>query len=223
MEGSQMKLNHPRSVAAGGAALFASAALAVALVPGSAVATGDDHHHRGDVKHAHLNALNNSGVSGHAKVKSSHRHLHVDVEARGLAKNLPHAQHIHYGEQARNECPTAGKDDANGDFRLTTAEGLPAYGDIAVSLTTRGDTSPASGLAVDRFPTAPRGKIDYDRTTKTNREVARAIRNGEGVVVIHGVDYNGNGTYDFDSAGASELDPSLPAEATDPAVCGVLR
>jgi hypothetical protein len=36
-----MKFNHPRSVAAGGAALFASAALAVALVPGSAVATGD--------------------------------------------------------------------------------------------------------------------------------------------------------------------------------------
>jgi hypothetical protein len=24
-------------------------------------------------------------------------------------------------------------------------------------------------------------------------------------------------------AGASELDPKLPAEATDPAVCGVLR
>jgi hypothetical protein len=220
-----MKFNHPRSVAAGGAALFASAALAVALVPGSAVATGDDdsHHHRGDVKHAHLNALNNSGVSGHAKVKSAHRKLHIDVNARGLAKGLPHAQHIHYGEQARNECPTVGKDDANGDFRLTTAEGLPAYGDIAVSLTKFGPTDPGSGLDVDRFPTAPRGKIDYDRTTKTSRDVAKAIRDGEGVVVIHGVDYNGNGTYDFDSAGASELNPDLPAEATDPAVCGVLR
>jgi hypothetical protein len=219
-----VRLNHPKSVAAGGAAFFASAALAVALVPGSAVATGGDHHHhRGDVKHARLDTLNNSGVSGHAKVKSKHRKLHVDLHARGLAKGLPHAQHIHYGEQARNECPTVGKDDANGDFRLTTAEGLPAYGDIAVSLTKRGDTSPASGLAVDRFPTAPRGKIHYERTTRTSRDVAKAIRDGEGVVVIHGVDYNGNGSYDFDSAGASELDPSLPAEATDPAVCGVLR
>jgi hypothetical protein len=219
-----VKFNHSRSVAAGGTALFASAALAVALVPGSAVATGDDHHHdRGGVKHAHLNALNNSGVSGHAKVKSKHRTLHIDVKARGLAKNLPHAQHIHYGEQARNECPTVSKDDSNGDFRLTTAEGLPAYGDIAVSLTKRGPTDPGSGLDVDRFPTAPSGWIDYDRTTKTSRDVAKAIRNGEGVVVIHGVDYNGNGTYDFDSAGASELDPDLPAEATDPAVCGVLR
>ena len=217
-----MKFNHPRSIAAGGAAFFASAGLALALVPGPAVATGDGHDH-GNVKHAHLNALNNSGVSGHAKVKSSHRRLHIDVKARGLVKNLPHAQHIHYGEQARHECPTGAKDDANGDFRLTTAEGLPAYGDIAVSLTKRGDTSPASGLAVERFPTAPRGWIDYQRATRTSSDVARAIRRGEGVVVIHGVDYNGNGTYDFDSAGASELDPSLPAEATDPAVCGVLR
>ena len=38
-----------------------------------------------------------------------------------------------------------------------------------------------------------------------------------------GVDYNGNGMYDFASAGKSDLDPSLPAEATDPALCGVLR
>ena len=221
-----MRFNHPRSVAAGGAAFFASAALAVALVPNTAVASGggdDDHgRHHGNAKHAHLDPLNNSGVKGHAKVKSSHRKLHIEVEARGLAKNLPHAQHIHYGEQARNECPTV-KDDTNGDFRLTTAEGVPAYGPIAVSLTKSGDTSPTSGLAVDRFPTAPRGMIDYERRTSTSKAVARAIRDGEGVVVIHGVDYNGNGTYDFDSAGASELDPSLPAEATDPAVCGVLR
>jgi hypothetical protein len=28
--------------------------------------------------------------------------------------------------------------------------------------------------------------------------------------VIHGVDYNGNGTYAFDSAGAGELNPTCP-------------
>ncbi len=114
-------------------------------------------------------------------------------------------------------------DDSNGDFRLTTAEGLPGYGPIQVSLTTRGDTSPGSGLAVTRFPTADNGRIDYDRDTRTSPEVARAIARGEAVVVIHGVDYNNNGTYDFDSAGASELDSTLPAEATDPAACGVLQ
>ena len=92
-----------------------------------------------------------------------------------------------------------------------------------MSLTTRGDTSPASALAVDRFSTAPKGKIHYHRVITTSKAVSRAISRGEGVLVIHGVDYNNNGKYDFASAGASELDPNLPAEATDPAVCGVLR
>ena len=47
---------------------------------------------------------------------------------------------------------------------------------------------------------------------------------GEGVVVIHGLDYDGNGTYNVsDPEGVSELDPALPAEATDPAVCGLLH
>ena len=211
--------------AAGGAAFFASAALAVALVPGSAQATGSEaaRHGGSTTTHAHLDPMNNSGAKGHAKVVTRHNKLSVDVHARGLTKGVPHAQHIHYGETARNECPSAPKDDANGDFRLNVAEGVPAYGGIAVSLTKTGDTSPASGLAVDRFPTAPRGKVDYDRKTSTSRAVARAIRHGEAVVVVHGVDYNGNGTYDFRSAGRSELDPKLPAEATDPAACGVLR
>jgi hypothetical protein len=53
--------------------------------------------------------------------------------------------------------------------------------------------------------------------------VQRAIKSGKGVIVIHGVDHNGNGVYDFDGAGASELDASLPAEATDPALCGAVR
>jgi len=92
-----------------------------------------------------------------------------------------------------------------------------------VSLTTRGDTSPASALAVKRFPTTPRGVEHYDRKTRTSHAVARAIKHGDDVVVIHGVDYNNNGKYGFDSAGASELDPKQPAEATDPAACGVLR
>ena len=34
------------------------------------------------------------------------------------------------------------------------------YGPIVLSLTTSGDTSPATALAIDRFSTAPMGKID---------------------------------------------------------------
>ena len=214
-----MKVTRSRQ-ALGGVALIACTALAGTLAPGMANATGT--HSGGGEETARLIALNNSGAFGQAIVGSHRRMLDVEVRAHGLAPDLPHAQHIHYGEQARNECPTAA-DDSNGDFRLTTAEGVPAYGPVAVSLTTRGDTSPDSVLAVKRYPTAPRGHVHYERTIKTTGEVARAIRRGEGVVVIHGVDYNGNGEYDFDSAGPSELNGDLPAEATDPALCGVLK
>ena len=168
-----------------------------------------------------LMPLNNSGAYGRAAVGTDGRQLDVRVQAHELAHALPHAMHIHWGEEARHECPTVSRDD-DGDFRLTTVEGVPAYGPVRVSLTTSGDTSPESVLAVDRYPTAPEGTIRYERQIRTQGEVARAIRRGEAVVVIHGVDYNGNGRYDFNSAGESDLDENLPAEATDPAVCGVL-
>jgi hypothetical protein len=206
---------------AGSVLLLASVALAANLANANAdtspSSTGRVH------LHAHLNPLNNSGTRGHADVVVEGRRAHVDIDAFGLARNLPHAEHIHFGAEARHECPSV-FDDTNGDFRLTTTEGAPAYGPIIASLTTRGDTSPGSALAVDRFPTARKGAIHYDRSINfSTRAVARAIKHGKGVIVIHGVDYNHNGMYDFASAGKSELDPSLPAEATDPAVCGVLR
>ena len=39
--------------------------------------------------------------------------------------------------------------------------------------------------------------------------------------MIHGVDHNHDGKYSGDTK--SDLDPSLPTEATDPALCGALR
>ena len=114
---------------------------------------------------------------------------------------------------------------------------MPAYGPVVVSLNTTGDTSPDSFLAVDRFPVAQDGRIDYLRKKiaitavpdtgylggGTAKEIAASIREGEGVVVIHGIDDDGNGAYSFSEEGASELNSALPAEATDPAACGVLR
>lgn len=170
---------------------------------------------------AELRPLNNSPARGTATVTVDGRRLHVSVDAKRLLKGMPHAQHIHFGAQARHECPTV-RDDENADHRLSTADGLPAYGPVKVSLTKTGDTSADSTLAVNRFPTAPQREIHYDRSMRTESGVARGIRNGNAVLVIHGIDYNGNGKYDFD-AGASELDPSLPAEATDPVTCGVLK
>jgi hypothetical protein len=203
----------------------------------------------GQAKTVYLNAslheLNDSGATGSASAVVRNQLIRsIEVEAHGLSPDAPHAMHIHYGDDARNECPTMadatntrGEDDT---LRLSTVDGLPAYGPIVVSLTTTGPTTPASALAVSRFPVSMDGELDYSRDkieftavagtgypgaggTGTAKQIADAIRAGEGVVVIHGVDYNHNGQYDFASAGASELDPSLPAEATDPAACGVLR
>jgi hypothetical protein len=212
---------HRRNVLVTTAAV--TAATAGSLAVASAGTTANADMAGGTTVHARLNSLNNSGVVGRGTITVDGRKLRVTYDARKLAPGLPHAAHIHYGPQARHECPTVAVD-RNHDFRLNVAEGAPRYGPVAKSLTTRGDTSPASIVAVGRFPTAaPNGRLHYARLITAKRVVARAIRRGEGVLVVHGVDYNQNGRYDFKSAGKSELDPKLPAEATDPAACGVLR
>lgn len=204
-----------------GTGTIVASALAL-TAPGQAADADHGDHDHGSTVDGRLDPLNNSGVRGRAMVTIDGRQLNVRYNASKLAPGLPHAVHIHYGEDALHECPTVA-DDSNHDFRLNVVEGLPKYGPIAVSLTTRGDTSPDSALAVDRFPTAPKGMVRYHRLVMTDKAVAQAVRHGEGVLVIHGVDYNDNGQYDFRSAGRSELDPDLPAEATDPAACGVLK
>ena len=196
-----------------GAAFGAATVLALSVGPAFAA--------DGSVN-ANLKPNPGSGVtgSGTAMVKVSGSTITVTMAATGLLANQPHAAHIHFGADARHECPTIA-DDTNKDGHLNTTEGGPAYGPIVVSLTKTGDTSPASGLAVDRFDTAPGGKISYERgSIAVSPEVATAITKGQAVVVIHGVDYNGDGKYSGDVK--SDLDPSLPTEATDPALCGVL-
>ena len=170
---------------------------------------------------ADLNPLNRSGAGGIAKLALEDGRLTTSmVRSHGLAPELPHAQHIHGMAQAVSECPTLANDD-NDDGLVNTVEGLPSYGPIAVSFTTRGDTSPASGLAVSRFPVANEGgALQYTRTFAVPASVANNL--GKFAIVQHGIDLNGNGVYDFESAGASELDPSLPQEATIPANCGVI-
>jgi hypothetical protein len=165
-------------------------------------------------------ALNGVDASGTAMVTVRGTTIEVTMAASGLLPNAPHAAHIHFGADARHECPDAA-DDADGSGTLNTTEGGPAYGPIVVSLTKTGDTSAKSGLAVDRFDTAPGGRISYERgSISVSAGVADAISAGKSVVVVHGVDHNGSGTYDGDTK--SDLAPSLPTEATDPAICGVL-
>ncbi len=162
-------------------------------------------------------ALNGSGASANVTVSTDGTNITVNINATGLTPGAPHAQHLHIGGQ--NVCPTASAD-TDGDGLVNTAEGQPAYGGVKVSLTTSGDTSPSSALAVDRFPTADSsGNLSYSRTFAlpdgvTAQDVANAV------VVQHGIDLNGNGMYDGDAK--SSLDPGLPLEATIPADCGKL-
>jgi hypothetical protein len=165
--------------------------------------------------------VNNVPGSGTAHVSVRGVNLYVSMNASGLLADAPHAAHIHFGAQARHECPSVSDNTDSDLFRLSTSEGAPAYGPVVVSLTKTGDTSPASTLAVDRYDTAPGGNLIYERGhIKVSQRVARAISAGQAVIVIHGVDENHDGTYD--GTAASDLDPSLPAEATDPALCGVI-
>ena len=173
-----------------------------------------------DMFQADLDPLNNSGASGTANLALEGDQLTTDIASEGLAPGLPHAQHIHGLEQAMSECPTI-LNDQNGDNLVNTTEGEPSYGPILTSLTTEGDTSPESALAVDRFPVANEdGTLTYDRTFGVPANVADRLE--DFAIVQHGVDLNGNGVYDEEAAGPSDLDPSLPQEATIPANCGVI-
>jgi hypothetical protein len=176
--------------------------------------------------------VNDVGGTGKAMVEISGTTLSFTLAAQGLLDNAPHAAHIHFGSTARHECPTTSDNNAAAlpgetkpEEHLTTTEGAPAYGEIVVSLTKTGDTSPDSGLAVDRFDTG--GDFEYSRgDVQVSEDVAKAILAGQSVVVVHGVDHNGNGKYDAEGRGESDLAPgnaAVPGEATDPALCGVLN
>ena len=106
-----------------------------------------------------------------------------------------------------------------------TSEGAPDYGPVVVSLTTSGDTSPASTLAVDRFPTAnSNGRYTYTRKLQIGTDIPTSVANDldDFHIVAHGIDTNHNGMYDF-SKGKSDLNPALPQEATVPATCGLIK
>ncbi|PSL02468.1 CHRD domain-containing protein [Haloactinopolyspora alba] len=173
-----------------------------------------------------MDQLNESGASGSAVITlEDNGDLTVKVEASGLVPNQPHAQHIHGNTDQSQDfvCPTP-EADADGNGIVDTAEGIPSYGDIHISLTTKGDSTADSALAVDRMPVADaEGNVNYERTFSSDElpeGTAAAVRNLH--VVQHGIDPNGNGEYDTD-AGASPLDKSLPLEATAPAACGIIE
>jgi predicted Ser/Thr protein kinase len=142
----------------------------------------------------------------------------VTVDTSGLLNGASHPMHIH--EFGEGICPPASAAKLyNGHLAISTTDGLKYYGPMAAALTLSGDTSMDSMLAFSRYPTT--GDIHYRRTITLTTAAANAIRNGNAVVVVHGIDYDHSGHYD-NVLNRSELDSAVPQDATAPALCGTL-
>jgi hypothetical protein len=174
--------------------------------------------------------LNNSGASGTATLTAmDDGDLKISIRSTGLVPNSPHAQHLHGSTNGMDfHCPDMSAD-KDGNGYVSTEEGMPVYGDIFVSLTTKGDSSKASGLAIDRMPTADaKGDLRYDRTIAAADLPKGTIAHLKDLhIVEHGVDANKNDKYDLAGLGESTLAKSagldgIPEEATDPALCGMV-
>ena len=141
--------------------------------------------------------------------------LAVTVAAHGLVDGK-HAMHIHAG--ARGVCPPASAAKRhNGHLAISTVDGVPFYGPPVTALTTKGDTSPKSILAFNRFLSG--SAVRYTRKIELTDVVAANIRKNDAVVIVHGIDYDHDGAYG-NVLDRSDLDRSLPGEITAPALCG---
>lgn len=158
---------------------------------------------------------NGSFVTGAGDVHRYGRWVLVRIVATGLDA-LPHAMHIH-GKDTDEvaSCPGEDRrDDLVDDGLIEVLEGVPDYGGIQVSLTTSGDTSPASALALDRFPVAsPIGVLVYERWIKLSKDLSSHLDDSH--VVVHGEDLDDDGAY-----GGRVTDLGAPLEAELPVACG---
>ncbi len=201
-------------------ATAATAALALpaaaAAHPGNGNGLGASSYLFGLSPVPHLaSADNGSNVFGTGHFVQRGRNLDARIVATGLDR-LPHAMHIHGKNHPELAfCPgSERRDDLVDDGLIETVEGLGDYGPIKVSLTTSGDTSPASGLVLDRFAVADAaGVLRYERRIQLPNDVARHL---DGMhVVIHGEDLDNNGSY-----GGRTTALGAPLEAELPVACG---
>ena len=200
------------------AGLFLVLAAAVAVV--IVLTSGSSSTPKGEPFAATADPVPTNQVTGNgnATVHLNGDQVTVNLDTNGLLNGSPHAMHIHAG--GKGICPPASAARLhNGHLSISTTNGIAFYGPPQVSLTSHGDTSPKSIVDFSRYPSV--GDIRYTRTFTIPAGVAAAIRAGNAVIVVHGIDYNHNGIYD-DVLDRSELNKNLPGEATAPALCGPL-
>jgi hypothetical protein len=127
-----------------------------------------------------LTALNNSGVSGTARLSLKGNQLTVTITATGLEANKEHMQHIHGFTDAQQNatCPTVAQADSNKDGLISLAEGLPFYGGVLLEL--------------KPYSTTPTGTLSFEQTYTIDLSKLQPLENR--VIVLHGKTVNG--TYD---------------------------
>jgi hypothetical protein len=207
------------------ATAVAAGAVGAVAVAGVATAGHNDanmkQHHKAMLKPVPHDpqADHGSNVHGMADVMRQGDRIRVSLKARGLSPDLPHAVHIH-GKNASELafCPGANRRAGTVDDGLIeTVEGVPDYGPVQVSFTTRGDTSEKSVLALDRFPVASgNGNLTYKRSFAIPSAVAQRLE--EKHIVIHGDDLDRDGKY-----GGRTTALGAPLEGELPVACGELE
>jgi hypothetical protein len=180
------------------------------LTPGSAAAA-DTWSFQAMLNPVTANKVTGTGASWITVTGST---AEVQIQVNGLLDGSPHAQHLYI--DALGRCP-AEPVQRVGQPSVTAGDGAGLFGSVGASLTTAGDTSAAAALALAQSPSA--GSYTYSRTVELDPAVIDNLARGTAVLVVHGIDYDGSGSYN-DALGASDLDPTLPAEATNPALCG---
>jgi hypothetical protein len=202
-----------------GLALIAGALAAVVILIAYSPDSDTPKQPSGERLPATLGAVPTNRVEGRGKatLRLEGRVATVTLEANGLLDDA-HVMHIHAGE--RGTCPTpAAARPHNGNLSISTLDGAAFYGSPRISLTKGGDTGVVSILEFARYPST--GGFIYKRAIELRPRTIRFLRRNLASIVVHGIDYNGNGVYD-QTLGASDLNPGLQGEATAPALCGEL-
>lgn len=129
-----------------------------------------------------------SNVGGKINLKLKGNRLRIEMTVTGAAPNLPHAQHLHgfLAPGTTSVCPTEiFRNAITDDGLISVIEGSSSYGPILLALTTSGDTSPSSALALDRFPVASAdGSYTYRRVFRVSDMIAERLE--DLIVIIHG-------------------------------------
>lgn len=200
--------------------ITAVAFIASVGVGGTAIAGHDEVKNEKVAKYTYdLNPIQDSSIpnsqaTGWTKIMVlPNGNVKVQVEATGLAPNLPHLMHLHdVLGSGTSDCPTGTPDDV-----VTVLDGLPIYGGIQLPLDTQVADANGSISYSAQFP--------GNTSLATDSSMTLASIAGSAQVVVHGIDFDGNSEYAINPADpfasqTSSIVPGAPLELTAPVLCG---